>query len=382
MKTFLDCFAADTEFSPREFNLLSEVSSAQELAKLAAVRANPALTMALRCETALKTIADIASGDFSYPQCMLEATVWFAAIAPFFLPTETAPLAIAAEPELVREFRHAPISGEVREFALASLARRQTFYVDLPERSMLLGRGSLQVRAIVGCMINGHLHVCAVMTEPGRNFSRRLHWVSGVDGVLSDSFHDPALAKTARLAGVPITPKPPLLEILAADGVDVATLRSSVENFVFLTVTHTRTVMEREPAAWDQLPFMAAEDPRRMGRRGKANAKKFSLFRVLRVTARGLRRTAVDDGSATSGQTLNHRSRVVGHYRLQAFGPKWSQRRLTWIAEHMRGPADAPLVTPIVKLTHADIDAATVGRPRVDAPPIFDELAGTDEPVR
>jgi hypothetical protein len=40
----------------------------------------------------------------------------------------------------------------------------------------------------------------------------------------------------------------------------------------------------------------------------------------------------------------SHRWFVRGHWRMQAFGPERSLRRPTWIAEHIKGPEDKPLV--------------------------------------
>jgi hypothetical protein len=51
-------------------------------------------------------------------------------------------------------------------------------------------------------------------------------------------------------------------------------------------------------------------------------------------------------GAGTDGGEVEHRSRwwVSGHWRSQAYGPQWSLRRPVWIAPHVKGPEDAPVV--------------------------------------
>jgi hypothetical protein len=43
------------------------------------------------------------------------------------------------------------------------------------------------------------------------------------------------------------------------------------------------------------------------------------------------------------GRTLSQRVIVRGHWRRQACGPNHSERRLTWIDQHLRGPEDAEI---------------------------------------
>lgn len=50
-----------------------------------------------------------------------------------------------------------------------------------------------------------------------------------------------------------------------------------------------------------------------------------------------------DDGAPSSGRTLTQRVFVRGHWRRQACGPNHSERRLTWIDQHLRGPEGADI---------------------------------------
>ncbi|MBZ4522158.1 hypothetical protein [Mycobacterium avium] len=50
--------------------------------------------------------------------------------------------------------------------------------------------------------------------------------------------------------------------------------------------------------------------------------------------------------TADSGRTFTHRFPVSGHWRQQACGPGWSQRKPRYIGDYLKGPADAPLIAP------------------------------------
>ena len=41
--------------------------------------------------------------------------------------------------------------------------------------------------------------------------------------------------------------------------------------------------------------------------------------------------------------SLSDRQEVTGHFKLQAYGPRWAERRLIWVCGYERGPGDAPL---------------------------------------
>lgn len=59
-----------------------------------------------------------------------------------------------------------------------------------------------------------------------------------------------------------------------------------------------------------------------------------------------LRRTERREGDRSSESNVewSHRWVVTGHWRQQPFGPGARQRRPTWIAPHIKGPEDRPLV--------------------------------------
>ena len=53
-----------------------------------------------------------------------------------------------------------------------------------------------------------------------------------------------------------------------------------------------------------------------------------------------------DPEAEPSGREWSHRWVVDGHWRWQACGPGRAERRLTYIAPYVKGPADKPLKTP------------------------------------
>ena len=58
-----------------------------------------------------------------------------------------------------------------------------------------------------------------------------------------------------------------------------------------------------------------------------------------------LRSARSEGGDGTGEQRYHHQWIVSGHWRQQAHGPARSLRRLTWVAPHLKGPPDAPLLT-------------------------------------
>lgn len=74
-------------------------------------------------------------------------------------------------------------------------------------------------------------------------------------------------------------------------------------------------------------------------------ARKVSRVGGYITTAR-LRQRIRPEGSETAGSTrdYSHRFLVRGFWRNQAYGPRMTLRRRTWIDSYIKGPADKPLV--------------------------------------
>lgn len=64
------------------------------------------------------------------------------------------------------------------------------------------------------------------------------------------------------------------------------------------------------------------------------------------VTIVDLLRAQTPSRSANSGRAYSHRFPVSGHWRQQACGRGFSQRKPRYIGDYLKGPADAPLIAP------------------------------------
>lgn len=83
-----------------------------------------------------------------------------------------------------------------------------------------------------------------------------------------------------------------------------------------------------------------AATPSEKLRSGKPR-KEESLFALTRLHASsevGRPRSTIRDS-----WSLTSRHEVAGHFKLQPYGPRQSQRRLIWVEGYERGPADAPV---------------------------------------
>jgi len=80
---------------------------------------------------------------------------------------------------------------------------------------------------------------------------------------------------------------------------------------------------------------------RRLARRGH----EVPTVRIVNLASHQ-RPHSAPSGDAEASREYRRRWIVGGHWRQQACGPQWSQRRPVYIAPHIKGPEDKPLVTP------------------------------------
>lgn len=73
------------------------------------------------------------------------------------------------------------------------------------------------------------------------------------------------------------------------------------------------------------------------GKPGKGN----SLFAMTRLHASD--KLGRPMNSTSSGWSLSERQEVSGHFKLQAYGTQWSQRRMIWVATYERGALNGEL---------------------------------------
>lgn len=79
------------------------------------------------------------------------------------------------------------------------------------------------------------------------------------------------------------------------------------------------------------------------GERRREQRAGYAPSPVVIVDVRRSPRSSSSSGDDAAERRMKVRYLVSGHWRRQAYGPKWSQRRPVWISPHVRGPEDAPL---------------------------------------
>ncbi|KUI36275.1 hypothetical protein [Mycobacterium sp. GA-2829] len=98
-------------------------------------------------------------------------------------------------------------------------------------------------------------------------------------------------------------------------------------------------------ATWLLMDQRTVADIRVVGDRppagdGNAGGAAPSMVSIVELRRRELQPHARASGSP--GRSFKSRCTVEGHWRQQACGPQWSQRKPLYITEYEKGPADAP----------------------------------------
>jgi hypothetical protein len=104
---------------------------------------------------------------------------------------------------------------------------------------------------------------------------------------------------------------------------------------VVLAAAKTLWLLMRQPLAETTDAVYDRASRRRFQREGKEPPP----VRVI-----GLRRPPGSASSGEGGREWHHRWIVRGHWRMAAVGVGRQQRRPVWIAPHVKGPSDAPLL--------------------------------------
>jgi hypothetical protein len=184
----------------------------------------------------------------------------------------------------------------------------RSWYIDIPHRAFMVRR-DLQVRAI---FIDNHnetgkeltiYHAC--MTPPQSNYSSE-KFSGFLDGdILDGSYFNE---------------------------------KQAVDAFVKLVIVYCSIVKDAQTVAIPHISQNELVATKNIKKRG-AKQKKFSMFIVqeLAPPPDHFGRTGQGNGSRWK---LDHRIQVNGHFRLQPYGEKSALRKLIWIAEYHKGPAD------------------------------------------
>ncbi|MHA6643746.1 hypothetical protein [Mesorhizobium sp. A623] len=266
-----------------------------------------------------------------------------------------APLAAALDTDAVHDLAEANITDDIRDLGRTTVEEYSRVYLDLPHRAYMLGDTNVQLRALF-VMPNAHqgkATFVAVFTAADSNHGVRLIWNEGEEPVgapeirdgIADGFFEGSLDVLGGNDSL-------FDAALREDKLVLSDVLSDLEDFTWLTVAYLQTEEENRPAPLERLPYVAADDPRRGGRKARQVAKKFSLFSILKVTGTTVERDPSD--KEPSSRQIGRRHQVRGHFKLQAFGPGHSKRRVRWIAPFMRGDASSTPVTPIRILRSAN----------------------------
>ena len=127
----------------------------------------------------------------------------------------------------------------------------------------------------------------------------------------------------------------PLAGAQVVDG-DTGEIKASGDSLGLLAFLGATLTLMMQPT----LVEASRRDPRTMG---PAPDRPGRVPVVTLIDLRPLRQVAAE--SDESGRVYRHRWVVRGHWRNQAVGKGRAQRRPTWVASYVKGPADAPLLS-------------------------------------
>jgi hypothetical protein len=206
-------------------------------------------------------------------------------------------------------------------------------YVDIPHGAILMDAGGdtndiIQLRAILAAPYlppdnSGQTLFVAQMTDRGSERGRgRLGGVLLPDGLIS-RFGSPTMA-----SAVDWTMKPPFAHSMLERAV-----LGRAGTFLRLALAYHFFGPEEAREA------IAATPPARL-RAGKPR-KDDSLFALTRL--RACDEVGRPKNTIPSSWSLTSRQEVMGHFKLQAYGPQQSLRRMIWVDPYQRGPDDAPI---------------------------------------
>ena len=299
---------------------------------------------------------EIKDGVSASPRGVQDSEVAFrVAVLPFFrnVPGHPKPLAAQLDEDVVGNFCSAAITDEIKAAGTAHLEGNQLVYLDLPPLCY-----RLEIDQFKESVYDDGAYLRAIFMEntaPTPSFFAIFtggdiygYRMIGWNG--SSSAGNSFIRSEADGDGMMRT-------WLSVDD-DLGAALSEIEDFTHLTLAYIQIEQENRPAPFEQLPYLPIDDPRRYGRKAKQVQKKFSLFSTVKVTGENLARgDARRDRPNINPETpplprdRNRRHSVRGHFKLQAVGPGWSQRRLRWIAAFDRGDINSTPVTRLRTLT-------------------------------
>ncbi len=228
--------------------------------------------------------------------------------------------AIKLTEDLIETFQDAK-APEIKSSELGVLPASFT-YIDLPVGKIILkDKLSLKALTVIGAINPGNEIIQCILSD-GRGFSDQ-HIITFplVGDFIRYSLPEPFMAKYSA---------DELSELL-----DVITER--VRSFTILTLLYYRVASNEETHL---LPRLSEKTLRNSSiKKQKAKQKTHTLFSVHLLSPPpdrfGRNKETI---SAGKNWELTHKVSVHPHFRWQACGPKWSERKLLWIEKFERGP--------------------------------------------
>jgi hypothetical protein len=359
MQTWLDAYAKGHRMRARrvlETSRCESVPPDDVRAMLAAAAEDDGIALKFYSALTIEMYDGWKAGKLSITREMMSQILWQTMIARFVLQIDRQlPTAAVLSADTVDALSGATIPREIRQRGRAEALRRGLTYLDIPDRSLMIGE-SMQVRALFIGGDRDHngeqVNFTAVLTPPGRNNWRRIGWTEDRRIIINDNRANGSLRYP-----LVCSPEPgndfaePLEKAAERAGVVLRDVVEDLEAFALLALTYMGTAEEGEPhRPWPMVRYLPLDDPRRRGRNAQQVAKKFSFFKARKVGAVPGSFERSTDKTQEQGRKLGRRTEVRGHFRLQPHGPGGSLRRLKWIAPHMRGPRDGILSTNLLRL--------------------------------
>ncbi|WP_139975204.1 hypothetical protein [Ochrobactrum sp. CGA5] len=369
MQTYLDYYAhglsakiagaklhlAKNEYSESDFEFLKKACQSDGYA----------LHFIAQVAHKLLTSPDLANEFRCLSEEMIETNYFQARLLPFF-NQDSKPLALQLSRETVAALAAADASKDIRDHSFGILEEHKCAYIDIPHkdyrlrdnlslRAIMVDIGGLRMEATAGnipgtydTVVNDLGFVMrhrrpddkvvftAIFRDLKNNTYPRLSWVEGSDFYMVRGVKQLGIALSAP-------------EVMMTNA-DMLTKRimTDIENLFWLSLAFMESEEEHGGIQYQQLPHLAYNHVRRQGRKAGQVAKKFSMFRVKKITGgRDLGRDVETQGEGrTSGLPVIGRRRheVRGHFRLQRFGKGHKLTRVRWINAFERGTVeDLPL---------------------------------------
>jgi hypothetical protein len=292
---------------------------------------------------------------------------FLATLAPYFSTLPVGQIkSFQVTSEFIAELADAEPTLESVRQSRADLRGITSAYVDVPAGAVVLG-DAVDLRAIFvepwaldlyeplpdGTTEVELLSLCAVVAPRGQYGWRHVMWLDDRSVVVADN-HRPDELDEEWARGMP-----PFDELLEQAGVSRTEFLDDVERLVFLVLDRSRNQLA---AHAEPIPFMPVDHPRRRPGHGDQIGKRFSLFKVQRLTPR----TRINVIPPPEGHNedppadalrqfrpwrLGRRITVSGHWRNQPVGKRGQgQFRKIWINEHRKGPFDGLPLHPMARL--------------------------------